>query len=335
MIRNWIASLAAFFLLTVSSAAFAADGHEVLAWGNFDHLGSTTTSVSVDYTTKGRVPVNDKWIYVYDPTFYFSLAGVIPPSDRFAELANYGFVVVAAAGDPGGNYLTQPPFFGVTSFTSSYDPAIPLLNMSLSYQATYVPTMRGFQSYFIYYNYKQVAPPTELVVYDSDRFFWPSDKSGLAFGSQNYLLTGDGEQTGATFSTWSPDAYLGPAAMEVHTQQDSGVGTHWKLMLFAHGNAASYDGIDLTGYDKLVFYAKASRPATLLGGFGTGDDSAQRGFAPIALTTAYQRVELDLSGLDLHDINTLLWVYLHKSVNSFDFSDVSVLVDNVKFIKTH
>jgi len=335
MTRNWIASLFALCLLTMSTAVFAADGHQVLVWGNIDHLGTTTTTANVDYVAKGRVPVNDKWVYVYDPNFYFSLAGVTTTTDRFAEFADYGYVIVAAAGDPGGNYKTQPAFFGVTNFSSNYDANASLLDLSLSYQATYVPTMRGFQSYFIYYNYKQVAPPTELVVYDSDRFLWPSDKSGLAFGANNYLLTGDGEQTSTTFATWSTNAYRGPTAMEVHTQQDSGTGTHWKLMLFANGNAAGFPGINLTGYDKLVFYAKASRPATLLGALGTGDDSAQRGLPPIALTTTYQRVELDLTGLDLHRINTLLWVYLHKDVNHFDFSGVSVFIDDVKFIKTH
>jgi hypothetical protein len=101
-------------------------------------------------------------------------------------------------------------------------------------------------------------------------------------------------------------------------------------MLFANGSAAAYDGIDLRGYDRLVFYAKASRDVVLQGAFGTGDDSDVLGLGNMHLTNWYQRFELDIAGLDLSDINTFLWVYLHKSQNPFDFTNVSVYLDDIR-----
>lgn len=155
------------------------------------------------------------------------------------------------------------------------------------------------------------------------------------FGSETSLLTGDGPEAHVTVDTFSSEAAFGASALEIHSNADGGTGTHWKYMLFAHGNAAAYAGIDLSGYDSLEFYARASQPVTLLGGFGTGDDSARRGLPAMALTTEYQKFELPLAGLDLRDINTLLWVYLHRDANApgFDFSDVSVFLDNIRFVK--
>lgn len=313
--------------------ALAADGFEVIHWGNIQPVGESTDVVQADWVKKGRVPVNDEWAFVYDPDFYFYLTGSSTGANRVAEFANKGFVVVAAAGDPGGNYRSKPSWFDFTAFSSSYDAQTPELDLAVTHKTTFVPTLRGYQSYIVYYNYKQVPGPSELVVYDSDRFVWPRTISGLSFGANNFLLTGDGQQSKTTFRTDSPNAASGPTAMEIRTSQDSGTGTHWKLMLFANGNAASFNGIDLRGYDKLVFDAKASRKLTLLGAFGTGDDTGNRSLPPMALTTSYQHFELDLAGVDRRDINTFLWVYLHKSVNPFDFSGVSVFLDNVKLVQ--
>jgi hypothetical protein len=260
------------------------------------------------------------------------LTGGTSGPNRVAEFANKGFVVVAAAGDPGGNYKTKPSWFDFTAFSASYDAEAPELDLAITYKTSFVPTLRGFQSYIVYYNYNQVSAPSEVVVYDSDRFVWPRTISGLNFGASNYLLTGDGQQANTTLRTDSADAVAG-TALEVRTAKDAGSGTHWKLMLFANGNAASFNGIDLSEYDSLVFHAKASRNLTLLGAVGTGDDTGNRSLPSMALTTNYQRFELDLSGVDRRDINTLLWVYLHKSVNPFDFSGVSVFLDGIKFVK--
>jgi hypothetical protein len=329
-VRGLVLGLVAWLL---PSIALAADGFEVLQWGNIQPLGESTDVVAADWVKKGRVPVNDEWVFVYDPEFYFHLTGSLSGPNRVPEFADKGFVVVAAAGDPGGYYRSKPSWFDFTAFSSSYDAQTPELELAVTHKTTFVPTVRGFQSYIVYYNYKQVPEPSELVVYDSDRFVWPRTISGLTFGANNFLLTGDGQQSKTTFRTDSPNAAAGPTAMEIKTSQDSGTGTHWKLMLFANGNAASFNGIDLRDYDKLVFEAKASRNLTLLGAVGTGDDSGHRSLPPMALTTSYQHFELDLSGIDRSDINTLLWVYLHKSVNPFDFSGVSVFLDNVKLTK--
>ncbi len=66
--------------------------------------------------------MNDEWAYVYDPNFYFFLTGSIGTSDRTAEFANKGYVVVAAAGAPGGNFATQPSWFSFDAFDASFDP---------------------------------------------------------------------------------------------------------------------------------------------------------------------------------------------------------------------
>jgi len=324
--------LVGLFVWLLPSAAFAADGFEIIHSDNIAPLGQTTKTVSADWIQKGRVPVNDQWTFVYDPDFYFYLTGSSAGHNRVAEFADKGFVVVAAAGDPGGNYHSKPSWFDFTAFSESYNADRPQLDFSLTFQTTFVPTLRGFQSYIVYYNYKQASAPSELVVYDSDHFVWPRTVSGLKFGASNFLLTGDGQQKNTTLRTDSPDAVAG-SALEIRTSQDAGTGTHWKLMLFANGNAASFNGIDVRDYDSLVFYAKASRNVTLQGGFGTGDDSGNRALPAMALTTSYQRFEIDVSGVDRHDINTFLWVYLHKSVNAFDFSGVSVFLDDVKLTK--
>jgi hypothetical protein len=145
----------------------------------------------------------------------------------------------------------------------------------------------------------------------------------------NVFLTGDGQEQ-HTIVASNAD---GRGAIEVHTAEDAGQGTHWKAMLLAHGHSAAFAGIDLGAYERLEFNARASRDVTLLGGFGTGDDSAQRGLPAMQLGTSYQKFSVDLSGLDLSDINTLLWVYLHKGPNDFDFSGVSVFISDITLVK--
>jgi hypothetical protein len=319
----------------VPAVAHAADGYEVLHWGNISETGGYTESVAADWTGSGRAPVNDEWVYVYDPNFYFFLTGSITGHDRTAEFADKGYVVVAAAGNPGGNFATQPSWFRFDDLEASFDASASETELAITYNASWRPTTRGFQSYIVYRNYAQVSEPSELPVYDSDRFEWPRWVSGHHFGREASLLTGDGPETQVSVNTFSSEAALGASAIEIHSAADSHTGTHWKYMLFANGNAAAYAGIDLSGYDSLEFYARASEPVTLLGGFGTGDDSAQRGLPAMALSTEYQKFELPLAGLDLRDINTLLWVYVHRDVQApeFDFDHVSVFLDNVRFVK--
>ncbi len=316
----------------MTSAAQAADGHEILHYGNIDRVGGETELVQADWVQAGRVPVNDEWVYVYDPNFFFFLTGSTQSGDRTAEFADKGYVVVAAAGNPGGNFVEQPSWFGFDMLSAHYDATVPAFDLSVHYDATWVPTYRGYQSYIVYTNYEQVAAPSELTVYDSDHAVWPRSISGLRQGADNYLLTGDGQEAHATLRTNAPDAAYGPAALEIHTEADAESGTHWKLMLFANGDAASYQGIDVGSYARLELYAKASRPVTLLGGFGSGDDSDRRALDAMELTTEYQKFELDLTGMNLSDINTLLWVYLHKDANDIDFSGVSVFLDNIKLV---
>jgi hypothetical protein len=180
--------------LLAPSTAFAADGMTILHWGNIDDLGGTTDVVSADWIESGHEPVNDDWAYVYDPSFYFFLTGSTTGGDRTAEFADKGYVIVAAAGDPGGNYPSEPSWFDFTNFSASLDPSVPLVDLAVSYQASFVPTFRGYQSYIVYTNTNEVSPSNQLVVYDSDHSVWPRTISGLKFGSQNYLLTGDGQE---------------------------------------------------------------------------------------------------------------------------------------------
>jgi hypothetical protein len=319
----------------VPSAAQAADGFEVLHWGNISQLGGHTESARADWTGSGREPVNEEWAYVYDPNFYTFLTGSSTGHDRTAEFADKGYVIVASAGNPGGIFTTQPSWFRFDDLAASFDASSSETELAITYDASWAPFNRGYQSYIVYRNYEQVSEPRTLTVYDSDRFHWPRWESGHHFGREASLLTGDGPEAHVAVNTFSSEAALGASAIEIHSKADEGAGTHWKYMLFASGNAAAYAGIDLRGYDSLEFYARASQPVTLLGGFGTGDDSAHRGLPAMALTTEYQKFELPLAGLDLRDINTLFWVYLHRGANApgFDFSDVSVFLDNVRFVK--
>jgi hypothetical protein len=317
------------------STARAADGYEVLHWGNISELGAHTEAASADFTAPGRAPVNDEWVYVYDPNFYFFLTGSDTGHDRTAEFADKGYVVVAAAGNPGGLFTTQPSWFSFDGFEASFDASAPETELAITYQASWVPTLRGFQSFIVYRNFEQVSEPDALTVYDSDRFQWPLWHSGHRFGADAVLLTGDGPEQHTTVDTFSETAAFGPSAIEIRSDADGGTGSHWKYMLFANGSAAAHDGIDLTGYTSLEFYARASQPVTLLGGFGSGDDSAQRGLPAMALDTEYQKFEFSLEGMDLSDVNTLLWVYLHRDVNGpgFDFGGVSVFLDNIRLVK--
>jgi hypothetical protein len=319
----------------VPTVAHAADGYELLHWGNISQLGGYTETVRADWTGGGREPVNEDWVYVYDPNFYAFLTGSTAGHDRTAEFSGKGYVVVASAGNPGGIFTTQPSWFSFGDVEASYDPSVSETELAITYDASWAPFNRGYQSYIVYRNYEQVEEPRTLPVYDSDRFHWPRWLSGHHFGREASLLTGDGPEAHVAVNTFSSEAAFGPSAIEIHSKADGGSGTHWKYMLFANGNAAAFDGIDLSGYDTLEFYARASQPVTLLGGFGTGDDSAHRGLPAMALTTEYQRFELPLAGLDLGDINTLLWVYLHRGANGpgFDFTDVSVFLDNIRFVK--
>jgi hypothetical protein len=306
--------------LLISSLAHAQDLTATVADGSYHVLGGETVQASAS-VPEGFEPVNGNVAYVYDPNFYFYMRGyqVDPSFDRRAEFKSYGYVVVDAAGDPGGNYRTAPSWITHTGFSASY--AESRVTLSYSYNASYVPVMRGYQGYIIYSNLKRTPAASQLYVYD--------DK--LVFGPGNYLMTGDGPEAAVTLSLGSPDAAQGSSAIEVQTSRNTG-GSHWKLMLFANGNAAAYKGADLRAYTKLAFYAKASRDVVLQGGFGTGDDSGSMPIAPLKLTTKYQRFELDISRLDRSDINTLLWVYLHKSVNPVDFTNLSVFLDGIELL---
>src|SRR5688500_14167598 len=90
-------ALVAMFAL-LPHTAFAADGYQVVHWGNFNKPNGATDVVSADWVTTGHVPVNNDSVFVYDPDFYFYLTGSTTGRNRVAEFANKGFVIVAAAG---------------------------------------------------------------------------------------------------------------------------------------------------------------------------------------------------------------------------------------------
>lgn len=305
---------------SVTGVAQAQELTPTLLWDSYSVLGGTTVSATVELPA-GFAPVNDDVAFVYDPNFHFYMRGynLDPLYDRRDEFRDYGYVLVAAAGDPGGNYPTFPSWLSHEDFSATYTDG--QVDLSYTYNATIVPTRRGYQVFLIYANLTAVDPAASLFVYDDD----------LTFGPGNYLVTGDGPEQATVLLLQGDDAYSGEHAIEVRSEGDT-PGTHWKLMLFANGNAAGYDGVDLSAYGKLVFWAKASRDLTLQGGFGTADDSGFVGFAPLALTTEYQRFEIDLSSLDRSDINTPFWVYLHKALNPFSFEGVSVYLDAIELV---
>jgi hypothetical protein len=302
-----------------SSLARAQELTDVLADGSYQVLGGATFTASATLPP-GWAPLHDEVAFVYDPQFYFFMRGYLtdPQYDRRAEFASFGYVVVAAAGDPGGNYASEPSWISHDGFSAAL--ADGQVDLSYRYSASYVPVYRGYQSFVIYANLEKSAPDSSLTVYDD----------ALRLGAGNYLLTGDGAEQGTSLLLSSTAAAEGDSAIEIRSERASG-GTHWKLMLFANGSAAGFDGIDLSGYSRLAFRARASRAVRLQGGFGTGDDSATLPFAPLDLTTEYERFELDLTALDRSDVNTLLWVYLHESLNG-DFTGVSVFLDSIELL---
>lgn len=154
-------------------------------------------------------------------------------------------------------------------------------------------------------------------------------EDNLTRGAQNYLLTGDGQHVYTAVDFNSPEGVNGSNAIAITANQDAGQGTHWKLMLFANGSSAAASGIDLTGKKEITFFAKANHPVQLKGAFGCADDSTSRAFPTIALTTVYQKITLNIAGLNLSDVNTFLWVALHKDSNPISFNGITVYLDNI------
>jgi hypothetical protein len=306
--------------LGLASTAQAQELTDVLLDGNYSVLGGETIAATAPVVA-GYTPVNDEVAFVYDPEFHFFMRGYYtdPAYDRRAAYAGYGYVVVAAAGDPGGYYRTPPAWITHEAFDATF--ADGAVSLSYRYGATFVPTRRGFQSFIVYANLARTDGAASLPVYDDE----------LTFGRGNYLLTGDGPEQAVSLNLASTGAAAGSRAIEIRSNGNPG-GSHWTLLLFANGAAAGYDGVDLSAYRTLVFHARASRDVVLQGGFGTADDSGAVGFPPLAVGTAYRRFEIDLSAVDRSDVNTPFWVFLHRAVNPVDFTDLAVWIDGVELV---
>jgi hypothetical protein len=162
-------------------------------------------------------------------------------------------------------------------------------------------------------------------------------KDHLEWGVSNFLLTGDGPQANTTVNFSSPVAYTGSYGIEVKTSAYNH-GSHWKLMLFANGSTAAFDGINLNDYTKLRFVAKASRPVQLNVDFGNhGDDSGYKSFGVIAVTPEWSIFELDITkfnnqNVNRSDINSLFWATLHTVNNPIPWDNLSVFIDHIEFL---
>lgn len=154
----------------------------------------------------------------------------------------------------------------------------------------------------------------------------------LVFGANNFLFTGDGLQNNSSVSFTSPKAFIGSHSIVIKTLQDAGFGTHWKLMLFANGNSAAFPGVNISGYTHIEFKARANKNIRLQGAFGSAEDSAAKGFEPVELSSTWKKVSLDISDKNLADINSLLWLYVHKSLNPLNFSGLEVYLDEVALV---
>jgi hypothetical protein len=318
-LRVLVGTIAACLIAATTAHAQALT--DVIVEGNYSVLGGETITASAAVPA-GFEPVNDEVAFVYDPDFHFFMRGYLtdPAYDRRDAYRDVGYVVVAAAGDPGGNYRTAPTWITHTGFEASF--ADGHVSLSYAYNATYVPTRRGYQSFLVYTNLRATADASRLYVYDDE----------LRFGRGNYLLTGDGPEQGATLELAASDAAEGERAIAVHTGADAG-GSHWKLMLFANGHAAGFAGIDLRGYDRLVFHARASRDVVLVGGFGTADDSGSQAIPAVEVSTEYRRFEIDLSQVDRTDINTPFWIFAHRAYNPGGIADLSVHLDGIELVR--
>jgi hypothetical protein len=105
----------------VSSVVRAQEITDVVAEGNYRVLGGETFTASASIS-EGWAPVNDTVTFVYDPQFHFFMRGYVtdPLYDRRAEFESFGYVVVAAAGDPGGNSRSAPSWISHDSFSGVF-----------------------------------------------------------------------------------------------------------------------------------------------------------------------------------------------------------------------
>jgi hypothetical protein len=170
--------------------------------------------------------------------------------------------------------------------------------------------------------------PEDLIVYNN----------ALVRGSQNYLFTGDGPnaQAGASFNPLAAEG--ANKFMSVVTPWTASTpGTHVKLMLFANGNAAGYNGIDLSQYRQLKLRAKCQANAVKLAiNIGSADDLGMKNLGIITLGTAWQDFTFDISDIaNRSDINSLLEVVMHKAYNPVlpAGSSLQFAIDEVRFVK--
>jgi len=132
--------------------------------------------------------------------------------------------------------------------------------------------------------------------------------------SANYPWSGwMGANNGTSFSlnlTNSEKPYDGAYCVKIHSDgSESWAGIYVQFK----GNwraSATPPFANLTNYDTLVFYAKASNTSRIINEIGMGESSDSSGQVKINnvnLTTNWQRFEIDLSGKDLSSINGLFY----------------------------
>jgi hypothetical protein len=104
--------------------------------------------------------------------------------------------------------------------------------------------------------------------------------------------------------------------------------------IYCQNNGWAGAGVDLTGNKRMTFMAKASVSGTVVKfGFGSGGDTASAS-TTVTLGTAWQRVEIDLTGKNLTSINGLWFFTVSASDNAAIANPVTFYVDEVKYDDT-
>jgi hypothetical protein len=149
--------------------------------------------------------------------------------------------------------------------------------------------------------------------------------SGLQYGANNYLIAGNGLEQYLIVDFHSQ--YFGAEKINIRYPNPGPLipvapNLHWKLMLFANGNTPAYNGIDLSGYTKLVVQAKSNAKAKLNVNFGTADDSGMKNLGIISFNDSqyetvntFKTYEFDISDVNKSDINTLVYFVFESNNN--------------------
>ncbi len=111
---------------------------------------------------------------------------------------------------------------------------------------------------------------------------------------------------------WSENTHSGNSCMEIKYSARGAQGAGWAGIYWqnpANNWGSQMGGYDLSGYNKLTFWARGAKGGEVISEFkvggmsGTYSDSDSTSIGPITLTKDWKQYNLDLKGLDLSYIS--------------------------------